>query len=1224
MNWVNNEFQEKQQGGLMAAMFGDSRFKGLDMLSERKIVSFLCVILLVLTFFPLVAHAKSNNHVLTVKYKTEDGAEHTAELEKIGDMDEDEYDDSGEAFISSLPANSQLVNVSSDSESEDLAVMVYGSDRMWKSVSEAIQSQEERFLVNKQFLNQEEDDDGIVGGFQVYDRIVFLDGGKEKIKTDKVKGCIVRFADLEEGERDFIFIQISTEGAASVNKEALLALINSVPTSGYHTENDRWNGIDESKNGFWADVQAIKAEMQTAYEDDDLTQAQVDAKVSTFSEQLDVAKAKLIEEKYVNATNLYYTNKGINATTWNQDNYSEGSWQRFNNAREVATNLIAELYNAEDGKPTEANGTSIKQSDVDAANDLLVAAKNDLLEKDVKKILPRWLNVAGWVLEQDPKEAKYTPDSFASWSSAKEVVSTYVQQGEEEILRSKTNYRNFMNSVVDAVTKFYALEESAESITVHVRVVDNYGMKYPQYAIEDKRTSAFDGDIILSQNKTLQGLFGEEGKLDTAPKELTDYEENQLPEGDGENVKISSEKFKRPRNIMHSHTYAYINGTLAVSRAANEEVEMATLTHFDLYDGEFATVENDERCVADHFKLLNTKLSDGDDIVIVRAEAPMARYWAQANGLLCHGAYYRYHYHNFTELTIDGDKVIEAKPDEKLSVTVHEQEKTADTNDPEKSYAKDVNLFLSDSQVSQEAAKVEPALTIVKTMDGDDEETVATDEDGTAEFSVAKEGWYKLQVAKTATQREVYYDQDKTTDGIYPNLAAGDYIMLHISLDDDFDALIEPETAAENAFDALETAEAAYEASKSAAAEAAETPGEEAVAAASQAVDDAEAAVKAAEDVKTAAEAYLEKVTELAEKKDQMSDAHKAEIEEALTKAAADVRKAENAVASGKEELADAKEVLDKAETKAALKKYQEEIAALKAENAEQQGRINELLTANETAQEEITALKAANTASKEEISDLKDEIAANEAKIAELEEQGGDNEELIAELQAANETAQGKIGELAQTITANQTEIGTLKEQIAANQEEIQKITAEDPLAAARKEAIDKVNKYLEDNAKNILGSDTDSAELAALKALIKIKDAKTAEEITNAADAAIAKIAEKIAAKEAADEKAAKIKAAKAQKVTGLKVKVKKNKATVSWKKNTAVTGYEVYRSLKKKSGYKKVATIKKNTKIKFVNKNLKAGKKYYYKVRTFTTIDGKAYYGKYTKVKATKIIK
>lgn len=32
MNWISNEFQEKQQGGLMAAMFGDSRFKGLDMI----------------------------------------------------------------------------------------------------------------------------------------------------------------------------------------------------------------------------------------------------------------------------------------------------------------------------------------------------------------------------------------------------------------------------------------------------------------------------------------------------------------------------------------------------------------------------------------------------------------------------------------------------------------------------------------------------------------------------------------------------------------------------------------------------------------------------------------------------------------------------------------------------------------------------------------------------------------------------------------------------------------------------------------------------------------------------------------------------------------------------------------------------------------------------------------------------------------------------------------
>ena len=497
-----------------------------------------------MALLPAVVHATSNNHSLTVKYTVGDSTdEQIASLEKIGDS-KDQGNTQGEVFLASLPNGAKVVSCTSDSTSKTLWRYFYSWDNN-QSTFMQWSLKYNQFTPEKSIDNEKFTD--FCTQLQSREECAFdyVEGKENAIKTQNVTGVVIELLDKFEvwdddeeeyinkkdpDELDYIFVQISTEGTAPVNKDALLELINSVPTSGYHTENDTWNGKDESTNGFWADMQAIKAEMQNAYEDDSLTQAQVDTKVASFAESLAIAKSKLIKEENVNASALYKTTKGIESTTWNQDNYSEGSWQRFTEAREVATNLIADLYNAEDGKPTEANGTSIKQSDVDAANDLLVAAKNDLLEKDVKKILPRWLNVAGWVLEQDPKEAKYTSDSFASWSSAKEAVSTYVQQGEEEILRSKTNYRNFMNSVVDAVTKFYALEESAESITVHVRVVDNYGMKYPQYAIEDKRTSAFDGDIILSQNKTLQGLFGEEGKLDTAPKELTDYEENQLPD----------------------------------------------------------------------------------------------------------------------------------------------------------------------------------------------------------------------------------------------------------------------------------------------------------------------------------------------------------------------------------------------------------------------------------------------------------------------------------------------------------------------------------------------------------------------------------------------------------------------------------------------------------------------------------------------------------------------
>ena len=1166
------------------------------------------VFLLSMIYFPAMVHAESNGNTLTITYAVGDGGEEqTAELTKIGDITT--YNDwvaqscTGEVFVTYLPANSVIKNASTNSTEPTIRTWWYQKPIEGAAGFQNINNVP---IDPASFLN--EDDFNTIKTQKSITNSTFnyVDENEPGIKTENVTGTVIRFYPTAKGLRsgvcqdDLIIVQISTEGAAPVNKDALLELINSVPTSGYHTENDTWNGKDESTNGFWADMQAIKAEMQNAYEDDSLTQAQVDTKVASFAESLAIAKSKLIKEENVNASALYKTTKGIESTTWNQDNYSEGSWQRFTEAREVATNLIADLYNAEDGKPTEANGTSIKQSDVDAANDLLVAAKNDLLEKDVKKILPRWLNVAGWVLEQDPKEAKYTSDSFASWSSAKEAVSTYVQQGEEEILRSKTNYRNFMNSVVDAVTKFYALEESAESITVHVRVVDNYGMKYPQYAIEDKRTSAFDGDIILSQNKTLQGLFGEEGKLDTAPKELTDYEENQLPEGDGENVKISSEKFKRPRNIMHSHTYAYINGTLAVSRAANEEVEMATLTHFDLYDGEFATVENDERCVADHFKLLNTKLSDGDDIVIVRAEAPMARYWAQSNGLLCHGAYYRYHYHNFTELTIDGDKVIEAKPDEKLSITVHEQEKTADTNDPEKSYAKDVNLFLSDPQVSKEDAKAEPALTIVKAMDGDDEETVATDEDGTAEFSVAKEGWYKLQVAKTATQFEVYFDQDKTVDGTYPNLAAGEYIFVHVTMDKEFEDLAEAKPVLDGVLKEAADAKSAYESSKEAAETAAATPGEEAVAAANKALADAKTAQEKAAEAKEAVDQYQEAVQALAAKKEQMSDAHKADITSLIENAEEMASDAAAAKDAADAEVKKAEEAQDKAVTKAALKECQDEIAKLKQDVADKQS--------------EIDALKSQNTTNQNKINELNSQIEAAQAEISALQESGEADEEMINKLNEQIETAQGKIDTLTQQITDNQTEINTLKDQVAAAQSTIEDLTN---LTAAKKDAIDKLNKYLDDNAKEILPEDSDSAELAVLKAIMSIKDAASEEDIKKAYDAAIKKLDEKISVKRAVD-------TAKAQKVKGLKVKVKKNKATVTWKKNAKVTGYEVFRSMKKKGGYKKVATLKKNTKVKLVNKNLKKGKKYFYKVRTFTKVNGKTYYGKYTAVKATKKIK
>lgn len=81
---------------------------------------------------------------------------------------------------------------------------------------------------------------------------------------------------------------------------------------------------------------------------------------------------------------------------------------------------------------------------------------------------------------------------------------------------------------------------------------------------------------------------------------------------------------------------------------------------------------------------------------------------------------------------------------------------------------------------------------------------------------------------------------------------------------------------------------------------------------------------------------------------------------------------------------------------------------------------------------------------------------------------------------------------------------------------------------------------------------------------------------------------------------------------------------KAKITWKKDSSVTGYEVYRSTKKNSGYKLVTTIKKNKTTSYTDKNLTKNKTYYYKVRAYKTVNGKKVYGSYSSVKTVKIKK
>ncbi len=81
-------------------------------------------------------------------------------------------------------------------------------------------------------------------------------------------------------------------------------------------------------------------------------------------------------------------------------------------------------------------------------------------------------------------------------------------------------------------------------------------------------------------------------------------------------------------------------------------------------------------------------------------------------------------------------------------------------------------------------------------------------------------------------------------------------------------------------------------------------------------------------------------------------------------------------------------------------------------------------------------------------------------------------------------------------------------------------------------------------------------------------------------------------------------------------------KKKVTLRWKRVAGANGYQIYRSTKKKQGYKRIKTIKRAKTTKYRSKKMKKGKRYYYKMRAYRNVGGKKVYSAYSNVKRIKV--
>ena len=170
-------------------------------------------------------------------------------------------------------------------------------------------------------------------------------------------------------------LTFAKEAADVVDKSELEKALAAFPTSGYYTQNDRYNGRCTSANGFWSDYRKLTAGAWTVYGNENATADEVAKAVKDLqdsSEKIQAAIANLIPADRANTTLLYEALK--NTPSSNDDTYTAKSWAAYQTVRDKAEALMATMFNAE-GNPIDDNKATANKSIETMAAELETARK---------------------------------------------------------------------------------------------------------------------------------------------------------------------------------------------------------------------------------------------------------------------------------------------------------------------------------------------------------------------------------------------------------------------------------------------------------------------------------------------------------------------------------------------------------------------------------------------------------------------------------------------------------------------------------------------------------------------------------------------------------------------------------------------------------------------------------------------------------------------------------
>ena len=331
---------------------------------------------------------------------------------------------------------------------------------------------------------------------------------------------VVTFAPVTVG-----YILIAWEKAASVDKTALDTKITEAEnknSSNCKTEKDRYNAGTKavSEKGFWSDFQTALTSAKSVNVNTAATQQQVDSALGALTATM----ANLIPIGQINPTNLYETIERCKKSNDDLKGYNDKTVNAYRTALTEANAYLDALFqkDAETGKvePTTENVAG-NQGKADGYATKLTNAYKELasaldrygsvsLALDAIPALCELADKAIGNTALDGRDTLKTKRdaAYAVWQ---EYVETQLNLNASEYREIRTAYRELFDAY------YLGLTNTADSITVNVRVTDSASLKKPTgFPQGEWASTTWTGSVTLTGDQTLGALetqLTDKGKL---------------------------------------------------------------------------------------------------------------------------------------------------------------------------------------------------------------------------------------------------------------------------------------------------------------------------------------------------------------------------------------------------------------------------------------------------------------------------------------------------------------------------------------------------------------------------------------------------------------------------------------------------------------------------------------------------------------------------------------